>query len=168
MSRRQRKLSESISARTNPHFYHPTTKDLRWDPPLSLSLFTQPRSLGLGSLKRTRCWRPPLKEHAQGAWVPPRRPPGARQSGKQALLAQDPIPGLGGWQDNGKDQRLCQHVGGLPGSPEPSGRGVIRLVNWKTGALNLRRDRWTDCGGPAEVGWGQTRQRPGPGSSVAA
>lgn len=56
----------------------------------------------------------------------PRVPPlpgqhGVGQSRKQALLAQDPIPGVGGWQDGGKDQKLYQHVGGLPeswGDPE--------------------------------------------------
>lgn len=52
VSRSQHKSNESFRARTNPHFsHHPIAKDLRLDPPLSLSLFTQLRTRGLGLLQ---------------------------------------------------------------------------------------------------------------------
>lgn len=47
---------------------HPIAKDLRLDPPLSLSLILQPRTPDLGSLRRN-CSGPALKlcTEAQGA-----------------------------------------------------------------------------------------------------
>lgn len=97
--------------------------------------------------------------------MPPTGQRGVGQSGKQALLAQDPIPGVGGWQDRGKDQKLYQHVGGLPeswGILRASGSGLgwpvspwappevpIRLMTpGPSGSLMIIRSTDLENGGP--------------------
>lgn len=72
-----------------PLFPQPIVKDLRPDPPLSLSLFPQPRALGLGSLRRTRLWPlliGPRGEssigHQEGGHCSGSRPRGRRVAGQ--------------------------------------------------------------------------------------
>lgn len=113
------------------------------------------------------------------------------QSGKLALLAEDPIPGGGQGQNHGKDQRQCQqmvalwtlervperpvdmHWAGqlLQGlllkppeavTPRMSRRGVVRQAELENRCLKTKkREIHTDCVECPKGVWDQTHWSPG-------